>query len=315
MVGEFARLVAGLEPAQFGGLVLGGALGAATGLFLGFRSLARKRLAEDTPTTRLRSAAQGYVELSGVARLFDGEGIHSPLTGRECCWYEFEVEHREQERHGRARWRTVSGGRSTGFFMLDDGTGSCAVDPEHAEVTPSVSRVWYGRSPIPPRFKTRPHWLSRLTATGSYRYTEKLIEIGQPLYALGFLRTHGGAATPADQAADVAALLREWKSDRAALLARYDRNGDGEIDAEEWETARRDAAEAARLRRASRSTAPPAVDVLAKPSTGGRPFVLSARGEAHHMRAHAWTSLGWLCVGIGLAVATAIALVLRATRG
>ena len=35
--------------------------------WLGFRRLKRARLIEDTPTQRLRSAAQGYVELEGAA--------------------------------------------------------------------------------------------------------------------------------------------------------------------------------------------------------------------------------------------------------
>ena len=52
--------------------------------------------------------------------------------------------------------------------------------------------------------------------------------------------THGGAA-PALAESDVAQILREWKADKAQLLARYDRNGNGEIDMDEWEAARSDA--------------------------------------------------------------------------
>ena len=40
--------------------------------------MAHKRLIEDMPTTRLRAAAQGYVELKGTARLFAGEPIVAP---------------------------------------------------------------------------------------------------------------------------------------------------------------------------------------------------------------------------------------------
>ena len=38
------------------------------------------------------------------------------------------------------------------------------------------------------------------------------------------------------------ALLREWKRDTADLLARFDTNKDGQIDAEEWDRAREAAA-------------------------------------------------------------------------
>ncbi len=315
MLERFARLMARLEPGEFAGFVFWGSLLAVAGLVMGFRSLARKRLSEDTPTALLRSAAQGYVELTGTARVFDGERIHAPLTGRQCCWYAFKVERREQGGNNNSRWRTVGEGRSTDLFMLDDGTGTCAVDPEQAEVTPSVTNVWFGRYATPPRLTRQPHWLSRLFVTDSYRYTEKLIEIGQPLYALGFLRTHGGAATPVDHSADVSALLREWKADRANLLRRYDHNGDGEIDVAEWELARRDAAAEVHAARADRSLAPPAVDLLARPPAGGRPYVLSARGEAHHVRAHAWGAGLWLSLGIGVALVTGIGLMMRLGNG
>lgn len=311
MLDWFARLIAGLESNEFAGFMVGSALFAAVGLEFGFRSLARKRLAEDTPTTLLRSAALGYVEISGTARVFDGERIHAPLTGRECSWYSYKVERRERGSEGNSRWRTVDEGTSTGLFMLDDGTGTCAVDPEHAEVTPSVTNVWFGRSATPPRLTKQRHWLWRLVMTDRYRYTEKLIEIGQPIYALGFLRTHGGAATPVDHSADVATLLREWKADRASLLQRYDRNGDGEIDLAEWAQARRDAEAEVRAARSDRNLAPPAVDVLSKPPAGGQPFVLSARSEADHMRGHNWAAAAGLSLGIGLALLTGIGLLLR----
>ena len=42
-------------------------------IWKGFQLLAQRRLMEDMPTTRLRAAAQGYLELSGEAGLFDGE--------------------------------------------------------------------------------------------------------------------------------------------------------------------------------------------------------------------------------------------------
>lgn len=276
-----------------------------------WRSLSRKRLIEDMPTSRLRSAAQGYVELVGTARVFDGEPIVAPLSGRPCCWYRYRVERRGDPRQGRSEacWQCIESGESTDLFMLDDGGGRCAIDPEGATVTPSDAATWYGSTRVPPRLETarrRPQWW-RILAGGSYRYREELIEIGAPLYALGFLRTHGGAATPADTDADVVALLREWKADRRALLARFDADGDGQIDGAEWEDARREAA--LEVARSARDRGPPAVDLLSRPAHGNRPFLLAARREGELIAAYRWASV----LGLALGTATAVALVWAVT--
>ena len=303
------------------------AVGVSTGvtafaLWHAYRLFAHKRLIEDMPTTRLRAAAQGYVELIGTALLFDGDQIVAPLTGRTCCWYRFRVEHRDTRNghHGRdhARWQRVEGGESTGIFMLDDGTGRCAVDPDGAQVTPSARHVWYGKSRIPPRLSAQHSWLAALFKDhfgSGYRYTEEVIEIGSPLYGLGFFRTHGGAAAPADTSGDASALLREWKADRAALLGRYDANRDGEIDTAEWEHARRDAhAEVARTR-SHAAGAPLAVDMLSQPEGGEQPYLLAARTEQELAGRHALSGTLWMCAGVVCAVGLACAVVARLGSG
>src|SRR3546814_14184480 len=72
---------------------------------------------------------------------------------------------------------------------------------------------------------------------GEYRYTEEQICIGDPLYALGMFRSQT-AVLSEDEAGDVRDLLRDWKRHHRELLRRFDRNGDGEIDVQEWDTAR-----------------------------------------------------------------------------
>lgn len=304
MFDALTREIAGASTGEFW-CALAATLAAACWLLRqAYRLFAHRRLIQDMPTTRLRATAQGYVELTGTARLFDGEPIVAPLTGRACCWFRYRVEHRERGRgrNGRdhARWREVDGGESTGIFMLDDGTGRCAVDPEGASITPSIRQIWYGRSAIPPRPKTHRSWWSRLLASqfgGDFRYREETIDIGAPIYALGFFRTHGGAATPADTSGEASSLLREWKADQASLMERFDSNRDGSLDATEWERARLAAhAEVGRLR-ASRSHAPPAVDMLSRPLGGGQPYILAAAHEQDLTEQHAWS--GSLCLGIG----------------
>lgn len=118
----------------------------AIGAFIGaFVYLKRKRVIEDTPTSLIRSAPQGYIELQGMADLMDGEPIHAPLSMKLCGWYKYKVEHRETHySNGKrtTRWATVDQGTSEELFYLVDTSGHCAIDPEGAVVTPTHRNVW-----------------------------------------------------------------------------------------------------------------------------------------------------------------------------
>ncbi len=278
--------------------------------------LARKRLLENTPTARLRSAAQGYVELQGEARLFDGEPIVAPLSGRPCAWFSFRVERRSRgiQTNGRrhSEWRVVERGISDGLFVLDDGTGRCAVDPEGAIVTASCRWRWHGRTRIPPRYTPAPVWWAWIGLAGlgqDYRYTEERIDAGDILYALGLFRTHGGAARRLEDDSGVAERLRDWKRDRTTLLQRFDANGDGDIDAAEWQHTRAAAiAEMAAERGADAARL--AVDLLAAPDDG-RPFLLAATSEqALRARHGRWFAALAVAAGAG-ALALSWALLAR----
>ena len=72
-----------------------------------------------------------------------------------------------------------------------------------------------------------------------YRYNEQLLHVGDQLSVTGELRSNSEIETSAGASA---ALLRQWKSDQTALLARFDQNHDGKIDGGEWDAARSAAA-------------------------------------------------------------------------
>ena len=296
MLADLAGALRTAAPADFWLWVGGGCAYLLWAARTAFVALTYRRLIQDTPTTRLRAAAQGFVEVSGTARLFEGEPVLAPLTNRPCCWYRYRVDHRVDD-----EWRKVDGSTSEEIFMLDDGDGRCAIDPDGATVTPSVSHVWYGATSYPSQ-PPRPPGLAVWFARGKYRYREERIDIGCELYAVGYLRTHGGAG-PGLAQADAAQILREWKADRTSLLARYDTDGNGEIDLQEWERARVDAQASANAAMGGTGV-PPAVDVLSRSPQRGQPFLLAAGSQerlvsSQHRR-------GLFAGGSALAVAVAL---------
>jgi hypothetical protein len=276
-------------------IVAGLAAAAAYSFWYAFKAWAKNRVIEDTPTSRVRSAAQGYVELAGRGVLPPNSASKGPLTGIPCTWWRYKIEERRSSGKSRS-WTTLQSGTSDVPFVLDDGTGQCLIDPRGAEVFPGATDVWYGSTEWPevriPNGTGVFGWLVDACMTDKYRYTEYRLHPQEHVYAIGAFRSLGGASV-ADPDAAVADLLREWKKDQAALLARFDTNHDGALSAAEWEEARGGARRQVQDAR-SADTRPPSLNVLANPMDG-RAFLLAASdGEtlAQRFRRRALAGVG-----------------------
>lgn len=276
---------------------LGSGAVAAAAFFGSFLYLHRTRLMENMPTARLRSAAQGYVELEGRALLANGPPIIAPLTKADCVWWRYRVE--KKVRSGKSsKWVTVRSGTSDDCFELDDGTGKCMVDPDGAIVIPSHSQRWYGSSEHPDVGPERGRGFLR-GGFSRYRYTEERLHASDPLYALGAFRTQTGAPDSFDEQVDLKELLHKWKGDRR-MMALLDINKDGHVDQKEWEAARRMAVKKVRDEHVRRAVETPDLHVLAKPRDG-RPYILSGVPQAHLIRRWRLQSAG--CIVLAAAAA------------
>lgn len=234
-------------------------------------ALKRQRVIVDTPTATLRSAAQGYVELMGVCRAMDGAELLCFGRAPPCLWYRATI---TEHRRSFAKNDTVTHvERSEECFLMEDPTGECVVDPEHAEVMSAHTTRW---------------------RDGNVHYKVNYLLPGDPIYAIGVLETLRAADGTFDRRADVSALLREWKKDRGALVRRFDVNRDGDVDLEEWQGAVT-AAEREVSARHDALRLEPGVNLIRAPRDG-RPFLLSNRDPEELIRRYRWWA--WLHLAV-----------------
>jgi len=210
-------------------------------------ALRRLRLITGTPTSRVASAAQGYVELIGRGRPYGDPSLISKLRVLPCLWYRYKVE----KRGAKNKWSTIDSGESTEYFILRDSSGDCVVDPENAEIIT----------------KHRDQWID-----GSYRYTEWKLIHHDSIYALGEFRTRN-LASEFNQQAELNTLLAEWKLDIPSLHARFDLDNNGELDMKEWMLAR-SAAKREVAKKMRETHTQPDIHILCQPKDG-KLFLLS----------------------------------------
>lgn len=231
-----------------------------------FVSLRRDRFTADTPRAHIRSAAQGYVHLEGQAGPPLEGPMTAPLSGLACVWWDYRVEERQSAGNNQHEWCPVDNAASVAPFSLRDADGECLIGPVGADVTPTSHETWYGESP-------RPACLPALEGRGwspgrNYRYTERIIPPGALLTVLGELRSRSVVASIEQE---VGKVVVGWKHDQAALLARFDRDHDGQLSAEEWEAVRAAAREQVE---ATLGTQAARLSVVGQ-TTHGEPFLIA----------------------------------------
>lgn len=267
---------------------------AAFALISARKNFIKSRLIEDMPTSLIRSASQGYVELVGLATL-KGQGLKAPLSGRPCLWWRYKIE-RHQKSGKSSSWKTVEKGVSKSDFFMDDGSGICRIEPAGAEISCLHKKIWYGHSRTPPTATIKapkPGLLNRLQPflnSGRYRYTEFLIREGDPLYLLGhFVSDASGQRTLSiDQVAGQ--VIREWKKDFDNLLVRFDRDGNGRLDDKEWSLVQ----QAAKTQAVKKRTETAAKDMdhsVTKPADSSLPYLIGSQGQESLSRKFRWWAL------------------------
>jgi hypothetical protein len=213
----------------------------------------------EAPISTIAAAAQGYVELYGIAKT--EKPIKTPYQNIPCVWYRSSVyANRESQDENLDQFNVMplEYTESKTTFTLDDGTAQCTVNPEGAEVVYFEARTW---------------------RKNDHRYVEEYLPADKSIYVIGQLDTRKDVYDEASFNRDLSATLADWKTRPQQLLNRYDQNRDGEIDVQEWELARQDAikqVKAEHAMQANLSTESGSNFTIAKPSNQAL-FLISAK--------------------------------------
>ncbi|MDP2787401.1 MAG: GIDE domain-containing protein [Pseudomonadota bacterium] len=243
-------------------------------------ALGWRRAIADTPTSRIASAAQGFVELIGAGQPLPDTQLLSRFTQLPCLWYRYTLERREND-----EWRQVEQGESDLPFILEDDSGRCELDPAGAQILTT-------------------HQETR--TQGDERHTEYVLLKGDRLYALGEFVSFNGAQTALDTRKDVGDLLAEWKADQSELHDRFDLDRSGAIDEKEWQLARQ-AAEREVARRHQAIRKQPTQHRLQKPGSR-KPYLIANHPPEKLGRRYTWLGAAYLVLllaclfGIGWAM-------------
>ena len=170
-------------------------------LFFAFGHSKKKRLIDDTPTSKAHGVFIGLVELSGTAET--SSPVTSYLTERECVHYSWSIsEHWSRtvtetytDSQGKTRtrtktesgWKLVASGSDMCKFLLRDETGTVQIRPEGAKIEgtrvmnhycgPS-DPIYYGKGPA----------FSVPNSDHRRSFTETIIPLGAELYVMGQAR-------------------------------------------------------------------------------------------------------------------------------
>ncbi len=199
--------------------ILIGAAAALGCLLAAFFNLRKKRIIDDTPTSKSQGVFIGLTELKGTAE--SEKPFTSFLAGIPCVEYHWQVEehwqrtvtetYRDAQGHTQTRtktesgWKTVATGGQSGPFYLKDDSGVIRIVPEGAKIhdnsifnrTCSMGDpLYYGKGPA----------TAIANSTHQRRFHEEGIPLHAMLYIMGQARQREDVVAP-EIAADKGAAM------------------------------------------------------------------------------------------------------------
>lgn len=175
-------------------VVLGG-----MGVYSSLKRFKQRRCIEDTPSSEIRSAAQGLVEIQGHALPRFGSSYRC-MIGRPCVYRDLKIE-KYVKRGKNSSWETVFQETEGAEFIVSDGTGIAQVLVSSADLmllenpTLWVNLTNEARERLAESHGARVEGLSpdlgffSLFTGRSLRVTERVIRVAGPVYVRGYFQT------------------------------------------------------------------------------------------------------------------------------
>jgi len=194
-------------------------------LKLGLDNFLLRQRVLNTPTSKVRSAAVGLVELSGKVK--SDNPLVSPVSKEKCVFWSVTGQFRKS---GHSGWRTVYAKSSIQPFYLEDDTGKILVDPKDANLDIPADLEseggigWLLSGPVLAGvldkrvldfINNEPDAEALRSNSGYVRVVESYVAQGDSLYVLG-------TATPLERASPVAAenlVIARSKTDDVLYLS------------------------------------------------------------------------------------------------
>jgi hypothetical protein len=133
----------------------------------------------DTASSKIASAAQGYVEIIGHGA--SNKALRAPYSSTPCLWYSATMHEtngwisRLLLRLDRSDWKLLESSASTlPFTLTDDGAAQCVVNPTGAQVSALDYTEWF---------------------SGKYFYREALLLTNKPVHVVGNFATQADINT------------------------------------------------------------------------------------------------------------------------
>ena len=184
----------------------------------------------DLPTSKIRSASMGMVELKGTAKR--KYNLLSPCANLPCIYYRVKKYKRANntEQSGWKWYETKVSGNVP--FFLEDDYGRVCVYPEGAEVLPLKKETYTNSGGF------YAGGISNMVPVGQ-KWEEEIILDNSPVYVLGWAE-YPLQSDKSEIKKIRLEILRKIKKDEK-LLSFYDADKNGRIDPHEWEKAVSDA--------------------------------------------------------------------------
>ncbi|HUJ11663.1 MAG TPA: GIDE domain-containing protein [Verrucomicrobiae bacterium] len=180
---------------RFAILGAAGSVGGLFAFFWGLRCYQRKRLMQNTPTSKVEAVALGLAELCG--RAVAHEPLTSPIEQLPCVYWRYQVE--ELRRSGKSsHWATIDRGERRVPFYLEDETGKILVVPVQAtidipkDLCEQTRSFNAGLSACTLAFAEQRGIEVEGMFTRSKRFTEWMIAPGDPLFVFGSVMAPDG---------------------------------------------------------------------------------------------------------------------------